>query len=98
MTCPVSHARTAMNEPASISARVDPDTKRAAESIFDGLGLTADQAIGLFYRQVQLRGGLPFAVAAPNAETREALRQAEARENLAGFGSVDDLFDDLDSE
>ena len=85
-----------MNRTATISARIDADTKRAAESVFRDLGLSASQAIGMFYRQVELHHGLPFEPSTPNAETREALRQAEARENIDGFESADALFDDLD--
>jgi DNA-damage-inducible protein J len=84
-----------MSKTATISARIDPDTKRAAESVFHDLGLSASQAITLFYRQVQLQRGLPFEVKVPSAETREALRQAEAREDLTSFDSPDALFEDL---
>lgn len=84
-----------MRKSATISARIDPDTKQAAESVFRELGLSASQAIALFYRQVQLRRGLPFEVKVPNTETREALRQAQAREGLVDFDSTDALFDDL---
>ena len=84
-----------MNKTATISARIDPDVKEAAESIFRDLGLTTSQAISLFYRQVQLRHGLPFEVRVPNTRTAEALRQAEARKGLTDVGSVDALFEDL---
>ncbi|MEM1041276.1 MAG: type II toxin-antitoxin system RelB/DinJ family antitoxin [Bacteroidota bacterium] len=84
-----------MNKTATISARIDPDTKREAESVFRDLGLSASQAITLFYRQVQLRRGLPFEVKMPNETTRKALREAEARDGLASFDSTDALFDDL---
>ena len=84
-----------MNKTATISARIDPDVKEAAESVFRDLGLTASQAISLFYRQVQLRHGLPFEVRVPNTLTAEALREAEAREGLTDAGSVDALFADL---
>ncbi len=63
--------------------------------VFRDLGLTASQAIALFYRQVQLRHGLPFEVRVPNKHTAEALREAEAREGLTNFESVDGLFADL---
>ncbi|MCB0184303.1 MAG: type II toxin-antitoxin system RelB/DinJ family antitoxin, partial [Caldilineaceae bacterium] len=33
--------------------------------VFQALGLTSSQAITLFYRQVQLQQGLPFAVRLP---------------------------------
>lgn len=84
-----------MTKTATISARIDPETKEAAESIFRDLGLTASQAISLFYRQVQMRHGLPFEVRVPNRETADALRQAQAREGLTDVDSVDALFDDL---
>ena len=86
-----------MSKTATVSARIDPDTKREAESVFHDLGLSTSQAITLFYRQVQLQRGLPFEVRVPNETTRQALRQAEAREGLADFDSADALFDDLDA-
>lgn len=67
-----------MNKTATISARIDPDTKREAESVFHDLGLSASQAIALFYEQVRLQHGLPFEARIPNETTREALRQAVA--------------------
>jgi DNA-damage-inducible protein J len=75
----------------TIRARVDPSVKAEAEAVFAGLGLSASQAITLFYRQVTLTQGLPFAVRLPNAETRDALAQARARQDLTPFDSVADL-------
>ena len=43
-----------------IRARVEPELKREAEELFLGLGLSATEAITLFYRQVTLHRGLPF--------------------------------------
>jgi DNA-damage-inducible protein J len=51
-------ARTAM-----IHARIEPDLKSAVEDVLHNLGLTTTEAIKLFFRQVQMRNGLPFAVA-----------------------------------
>ena len=53
------------------------------------------QAITLFFKQVKMRQGLPFAVAIPNAKTRQALEDALAGKNLHGAESVDYLFDEL---
>ena len=75
----------------TIRARVEPGLKHEAEAVFSMLGLTATEAIRLFYKQVTLQNGLPFAVKIPNAESREALRQAEERENLTEYGSLEDL-------
>ena len=74
-----------------IRARVEPDLKREAEAVFSWLGLSATEAIRLFYKQVTLQHGLPFAVKIPNAETREALRQAYEHEDLTEYESLDDL-------
>ena len=55
-----------MAKTAVISARIDPELKQNAESIFKELGLTTAQAITLFYRQVDLQHGLPFSIKLPN--------------------------------
>ena len=84
-----------MPKTAMISARIDPELKHGAEKVFRELGLTATQAITLFYKQVELERGLPFAVRVPNAVTVEALEQARSRQGLGSFNTLDDLFDDL---
>lgn len=80
---------------AVVSARVDPELKGNAEQVFKTLGLTTTQAITLFFKQVELRQGLPFEVRIPNEITMQALEQAQARQNLEEFNSLDDLFEDL---
>ena len=84
-----------MPKTATISARIDPELKREAERVFKELGLTATQAITLFYKQVELKRGLPFAVRVPNQVTVEALEEARTRQGLESFNTLDDLFDDL---
>ena len=63
--------------------------------MFRELGLTATQAITLFYKHVELERGLPFVVRVPNEVTVEALEQARTRQGLESFNTLDDLFDDL---
>ncbi|HFE66340.1 MAG TPA: type II toxin-antitoxin system RelB/DinJ family antitoxin [Chloroflexi bacterium] len=84
-----------MTKTAVISARIDPELKHNTEQIFRELGLTTTQAITLFYRQVDLQRGLPFPVKLPDETTRQALEDAEKRQNLTSFDNVDDLFEDL---
>jgi DNA-damage-inducible protein J len=84
-----------MAKTAVISARIDPELKQGAEKVFQELGLTATQAITLFYKQVELERGLPFAVRVPNEVTVEALAQARTRQGLKSFNTLDDLFEDL---
>lgn len=74
-----------------IRARVEPELKREAEELFSSLGLSTTEAITLFYRQVTLHRGLPFAVRIPNAETVEALEQARDREGLTEYSSLGEL-------
>ena len=74
-----------------IRARVEPELKREAEELFSSLGLSTTEAITLFYKQVTLHQGLPFAVRMPNAETVEALEQARDRRGLTEYGSLDEL-------
>ena len=84
-----------MSKTAVISARVDPELKHGAEEIFKELGLTTTQAITLFYKQVELERGLPFAVRVPNDMTVKTLEQARTRQGLESFNTLDDLFEDL---
>ena len=77
-----------MAKSAMIRARVEPDLKHQAETVFDALGLTPTQAITLFYRQVSLHDGLPFEVRVPNRATRAAMRDAEKGRNLKRWKSL----------
>jgi DNA-damage-inducible protein J len=84
-----------MPKTAIISARIDPELKQGAEKVFQELGLTATQAITLFYKQVELERGLPFVLRVPNEVTVQALGQARTRQGLESFNTLDDLFEDL---
>lgn len=78
-----------------VQARVDPRLKASAEHVFHQLGITATDAIGMFYAQVDLQRGLPFEVKIPNDVTRKALLEAEHPEDLESYDSVEELFADL---
>lgn len=80
-----------MTKTDTIRARVEPELKAEAESVLKTLGLSPAEAIRLFYRQVALRRGLPFAVEIPNAETREAIRRAVAGEDLTDWPDLEAL-------
>ena len=84
-----------MTKTSTVSARIHPDTKQRAERIFNELGLTASQAITLFYKQVELRRGLPFPVELPNETTEKALEEARDRDKLPRFETTEALFEDL---
>ena len=80
-----------MTKSEMIRARVEPDLKQEAETVFAKLGLSTTQAITLFYKQVTLQQALPFAVKIPNAETRETLQNAYDGEDLTEYESLDAL-------
>ena len=81
-----------MAKTETVRARMEPELKREAETVLKELGLSTTEAIRLFYRQLALRKGLPFDVKIPNAETREAMRQARDGENLTEWADADALF------
>lgn len=60
-----------------IRARINPELKDRAEAILGNLGLKASDAIRLFYTQITLTDGLPFPVKISNAETRQAMKDAD---------------------
>jgi DNA-damage-inducible protein J len=84
-----------MSKTTMITARVDPKLKRETEKVLKNLGLTTSQAITLFFNQINLRQGLPFAIAIPNTETAQAIEDALAGINLHTVESVDGLFKEL---
>ena len=86
-----------MTKTTMVTARVDPMLKKKTEEVFKELGLTTTQAITLFYKQVNLRRGLPFAVELPNAETQAAINDALSERDLHEAKSVDALMNDLDA-
>ena len=80
-----------MAKTETIRARVEPELKQQAEGVLRELGLSATEAITLFYTQVAMRRGLPFDVKIPNADTVEAMRQAESGERLVEYDGLDEL-------
>jgi DNA-damage-inducible protein J len=76
-----------------IQARIEPALKDAAETIFRKLGLPSADAIRLFYKQVELRNGLPFPVEIPNKGTIAAMRELE-RGGGKRFKTAKELFAD----
>ena len=81
-----------MNKSATIRARIEPDLKNKAEKVFRELGLSTTQAINLFYKQVELRNGLPFEVVIPNDMTRRTFSNTDTGKDLIVCEDADDMF------
>jgi DNA-damage-inducible protein J len=84
-----------MNKSSTIRAQIEPDLKDKAEYIFHQLGLTTTQAITLFYRQVELRKGLPFNITIPNKTTRHTFDDTDVGDNLIICDDTDHMFKEL---
>lgn len=92
----------------NINIRVDTDLKKAAETLFNDLGLNMSSAITMFLKSAISHDGIPFEVKrlTPNAETMAALaeyeemkknpssykRYSSVNEMLEGTGTHSDLF------
>jgi DNA-damage-inducible protein J len=82
-------ARTAM-----VQARIEPDLKNRVEHILKILGMNTSDAITMFFKQVQLRKGIPFNVRIPHKDTRKAITEAR-RGKGKKFTSSKSLFSEL---
>lgn len=81
-----------MRQSAVIHARVEPATKKKAERVLRRLGVTPTDAIRMYYRQICLRGGLPFRVLVPNERTARTLHDSRRGRGVKPAASLDDLF------
>jgi len=68
-----------VHKTAIINTRIEPSLKTKAENILRKTGLSAAEAIRLFYTQICLNHGLPFALKIPNKKTQKAMLEAELR-------------------
>jgi DNA-damage-inducible protein J len=86
-----------MSRSATIRARIQPDLKNEVERLLDRMGLSTTEAINLFYAQIRLRQGLPFAVEIPNGLTRQTFESTDRGEGLHEYESLDEMFRALDN-
>ena len=80
-----------MVKTANLYARIEPELKNEAETILGGLGVPVSNAINMFYRQIVLHRGLPFAVQFPTKHLPNAatLTNAELDAEVArGFEDI----------
>lgn len=81
-----------MNKTSTVRARIKPDLKDKVEQVFHKLGLTSTQAITLFYKQVELRNGLPFDIVIPNKTTLRTFEETDAGKNLVVCKDTNEMF------
>lgn len=83
-----------MYKSATVNTRIDPLLKEKAEGILHKVGLSAAEAVRLFYTQICLHKGLPFEARLPNKASVQAMKDASNRKTKKSV-NVDDMFDDL---
>ncbi len=84
-----------MSKTATVRARIQPGLKDYAENVFRRLGLNATQAITIFYKQVELRNGLPFNLALPTSTTKRTFDATDTGRDLIVCKNADDMFKKL---
>jgi DNA-damage-inducible protein J len=75
-----------------VRARVNSDVKHKVESVLNRLGLTMSEAISLYLSQIQLEGGIPFAVKIPNQVTLKTFAETDQSKNVKKAKSVREIF------
>jgi DNA-damage-inducible protein J len=78
-----------------VHVRVDESIKNQAAETLASMGLTVSDAVRVFLTRVVTDQQLPFALQAPNASTRAAMREARAI-SKARYASTDALIHDLE--
>lgn len=64
------------------SLRIEEATFNEAKTILAGLGMNFTDAVNIFVSMVVQTRGLPFEVKLPNAETLQAMKEADSGETL----------------
>lgn len=80
-----------MAKTGMIRARTEPSLKSNVEKILKKLGMTSTEAINLFYRQIQLRKGLPFDVRIPNKATLETFKKTDVGMELNTYETLEEF-------
>ena len=81
-----------------VHVRVDEQIKAQATETLAAMGLSLSDAVRVFLMRVVADQQMPFALKAPNAETRAAMAEADeiTRTRNARFDSAAELFEDLE--
>lgn len=83
---------------AMLHIRIDEETKLQAQQTLKLMGLSVSDAVRIFLTRVVVEQAIPFEVRVPNAQTVQAMNEAEAmiQAKQATFNSAVELFDDLE--
>lgn len=74
----------------------DPEVVERAEAIFADMGMTPEEAIGIFYKQTALHGKFPITELLPNEEAQAAIREAREGIGIKKYANLDEFRAELD--
>lgn len=80
---------------ATLNIRLDPSVKIDVRGILEEIGLTASEAVTLFFKRVISEKGIPFPVNIPNRKTRQVIEDSRNGVNINEYDSVDELLKTL---
>ena len=93
---------------ANVTARIQPKIKEQAETILERLGIPVSVFIDMTYRQVIMRGGVPFSLDIPDKLAARDTITSEEFDTMMQTGlmqakmddsvSVEEAFDQLKTE
>lgn len=70
-----------MAKSSNLYVRIEPDVKEQAEKVFEGLGISMSNAVGLFLKQVVINQGIPFELKLAPVKFRSVNTLSEAEFN-----------------
>jgi DNA-damage-inducible protein J len=98
-----------MAKSSNLYVRIEPDVKEQAEKVFDSLGISMSNAVGLFLKQVVINQAIPFELKLAPAKIKSVDTMTEVEFNaelekgyadyLAGKGRpTEEVFSDIRKE
>ena len=87
-----------MPNSSMLHVRLDDDLKALGNAVLEAIGLSASEAVRLFYKRVVAEQAFPLKLKVPNAETRDAMQEARAmmQARALRFADCDALIRSLD--
>ena len=81
-----------------LHVRMDTEMKRKATETLAAMGLTASEAVRLFFHRIAVDQAFPFELKVPNARTRRAMAEVDemVKTRAARFASADEMFAELE--
>jgi DNA-damage-inducible protein J len=80
---------------ATVQARIEPKLKKEVEAILAEIGLSASQAISMYYSSIKLHKGIPFEAKVPNKALRKAINDARRGKNVHEAKDAKDMINQI---